>query len=63
MTYPGEGLRRLMPAGFREAVTVMIAAMSEQPETNPDVVSAANRACDHIATEVVTIRHLAKEDR
>lgn len=57
---PDEGLRRLMPDKFQEAVRVMIAAMAQQPETHPNVIEAAERACDHIAAEVVTIRHVER---
>ncbi len=55
---PDEGLRRLMPDEFQEAVRVMIGAMAERPESDPDIVDAAYRCCDHIAAEVVTIRHI-----
>lgn len=49
-----------MPDRWQEILVVMIAAMAERPETDPDVVSAAERCCDHIAAEVVTIRYVNK---
>jgi len=56
--YPGEGTRRLMPDKWREIIVVMIGAMAQRPESDPDVVAAAERCSDHIATEVLTIRHI-----
>lgn len=60
MGIPGEGLRRLMPPQFQEAILVMIGAMAEQPETDQEILDATNRVCDHVAAEVVTIRHVSR---
>lgn len=55
-----EGLRHLMPDRWQEILVVMIGAMAERPESDRDIIEAAERCCDHIAAEVVTIRYINK---
>jgi hypothetical protein len=53
--------RDLMPNSFQELINVMIATMCGLPENRQDVIEAAERCCDHIAQEVITIRYIEQQ--